>query len=792
MTQPLISPINSEQLPNHSGGKAKQIQQLMKRGANVPNTFVCVWDAYEKQLEEKTAVLSQLRQELSPIINPQKTYAIRSSANVEDGLNFSFAGQFESLLDVKGIDNILAAIEQVWQSTRAINLDAYVEMADSSKEQLCMAVLIQEMVKPVVSGVSFSKNPMTGLDETVVEAVPGSGESLVQEGTTPDRWIYKWGDWVQQPEATEIDESLISEVVTQTTEIAASFGSPVDLEWVYDGTAVHWVQLREITTVGNINIFSNRMSREMLPGLIMPLVWSVNIPMISNAWIDIFTELIGPHNITPDDLCKAFHYQTYFNMTTIGRFFTALGLPPETLEVMLGLEGGDQRPKFKPSGKVMRHMPRMLKFATDKLRYGKKLDEFLPTMDATYAAFAQKSIGEMDEHTLMQEIDALCEFTQKSGYANIVGPLLMQLYNGILRANLKKQGIDYNQFNLSHHMESIEDFDPNSHLDALNDQYRQLDESVQTQIAAASFADFQAMAGIAELQTAVAQFIAQFGHLSDSGNDFSKRPWRENPDLVLKMIIKREHVDHDGLMDSYKDEGAEKETYNWETLPLKRWTRLWLGWHYKRARQFRYFREAISFKYTYGYGLLRDYFLALSDHLVTRGIIQNGDDIFYLYKAEIDAIVNENAPGDYQTVIENRKQEMEAAKEIILPQTIYGNQAPPLQTYDKNQTRLSGIPTSGGYFRGPVRVIQSISEFDKMAAGTVLVIPFSDVSWTPLFAKAGAIIAESGGILSHSSIVAREYKLPAVVSVMGACRILQDDMLVTVDGFKGEVVLNEE
>jgi pyruvate,water dikinase len=61
-----------------------------------------------------------------------------------------------------------------------------------------------------------------------------------------------------------------------------------------------------------------------------------------------------------------------------------------------------------------------------------------------------------------------------------------------------------------------------------------------------------------------------------------------------------------------------------------------------------------------------------------------------------------------------------------------------------------------------------------------------------LFARAGAIIAESGGILSHSSIVAREYKLPAVVSVTGACRILQDGMQVTVDGFKGEIVLEGE
>jgi len=457
---------------------------------------------------------------------------------------------------------------------------------------------------------------------------------------------------------------------------------------------------------------------------------------------------------------------------------------------MLGLEGGDQRPKFRPSGKVLQHMPRMLKFSVAKMRYSREVDAFLPEIDQTYQSFAQKPVDDMDEQTVLSEIDALSEVNKKTAYANIVGPLLMQMYNGMLRSNLEKQGIDYEQFNLSYHMDSINDFNPNVHLDALQDQYSQLDASIKNQIVAGSYAGFQAMTGIDEFQTAGSQFIDQFGHLSDSGNDFSKRTWREDPDLVLKMIVNREQVDHDGLMDGYKEERSEKETYNWDTLPISQVTRWRLGWQYQRARQFRYYREAISFKYTYGYGLLRNYFLALADHFVQRQIIQQPDDIFYLYKPEIDEIVSDESQRDYQGLIQQRKQEMEAAQDVVLPEIIYGEQAPPLETYDDNQERLSGIPTSGGYFHGPVRVIKTISDFDKMIPGAVLVVPFSDVSWAPLFARAGAVIAESGGILSHSSIVAREYKVPAVVSVTGACRILQDDMQVIVDGFKGEIFLD--
>jgi len=104
---------------------------------------------------------------------------------------------------------------------------------------------------------------------------------------------------------------------------------------------------------------------------------------------------------------------------------------------------------------------------------------------------------------------------------------------------------------------------------------------------------------------------------------------------------------------------------------------------------------------------------------------------------------------------------------------------------------LSGTPTSRGYYQGAARVVRGIKDFEKVQTGDVLIVPFSDVGWTPLFSRAGAVIAESGGMLSHSSIVAREYDIPAVVSVSGACQIA-DGKLVTVDGYRGEVTIHAE
>jgi pyruvate,water dikinase len=135
-----------------------------------------------------------------------------------------------------------------------------------------------------------------------------------------------------------------------------------------------------------------------------------------------------------------------------------------------------------------------------------------------------------------------------------------------------------------------------------------------------------------------------------------------------------------------------------------------------------------------------------------------------------------------------RKRELQECREMTLPSIIYGDQQPPLMNHCGS--RLKGTPTSRGYYRGAVKVVRGIRDFDKVEAGSVLVIPYSDVGWTPLFTKAGALIAESGGMLSHSSIIAREYNIPAVVSVSGACQ-LKDNTVVSVDGYLGEILIHQ-
>ena len=776
MTQGFVIPLQKAGRRESAGNKARQLAFLARRGFAVPQTVVCTADAYLGYLAGDD-VLPALRAELAPWVDGSRRYAVRSSANLEDSLATSFAGQFKSVLYVEGLDEVLAAIEAIWAATRSEGVQSYLARHEIDPAALRMAVLVQEMVNPQVSGVAFSKNPLTGLSEVIVEAVEGDGQLLMQAGVTPARWVQKWGSWIERPEASAIAPEVIDEVATGTKAIARAYGRPVDLEWVHDGRGLMWVQLREITAL-NLDVYSNRISSEMFPGIIKPLIWTVNIPLVNGAWVELFTELIGPNDLDPNRLAKSFYYRAYFNMGAVGDVMALMGLPRETLELMLGIEGeGPEKPRFKPSRKTYGLMPRLLWAAAGKLRFGRRVEAFLPAARERFRAFHEADVSRLDGRALLGELDRLLALVRETAYFNIVTPLLMQLYNGLLRGRLRRLGIDLETLDVTRGMEELAAFDPNPALAEAKRRYDGLDSHVQERIGRDGAQALATLAPDDPFRQAVERLIEGFGHLSDSGNDFSVVPWRENLDLVLATIIAT--VPPEG--------GGDK--LGWEDLALPPLRRRLLRPIYERARRFRLYREAISSLYTYGYGLLRIYFLALADRLVEGGVIGAREEIFYLTEDEVRAAAaGELGAEACRSLVGRRQREIEAVRTVQPPTTIYGDEEVPLPAGSAEV--LKGTPSSRGVYSGPVRVVRGLGDFGRVQPGDVLVVPFSDVGWTPLFSRAGAVVAQSGGLLSHSSIVAREYGIPAVVSVANACE-LEDGTVVTVDGYRGEVAIGE-
>jgi pyruvate, water dikinase len=201
---------------SNGGSKAKNLHFLIRNHFPVPPGWVVSWDALSDYMLLDEALMEALRLELSGKIKPDQEYAVRSSASVEDDSHCSCAGLFRTILHVKGLDNILESIKDVWESSESAGYIAYRQKTPTSALPVKMAVIIQEMVPAVYSGVVFSSNPMTGLSETIIEVGRGTGGDESGNKLDPERWVDKWGNWLQKPDTGVIGEQLARHIVKQT------------------------------------------------------------------------------------------------------------------------------------------------------------------------------------------------------------------------------------------------------------------------------------------------------------------------------------------------------------------------------------------------------------------------------------------------------------------------------------------------------------------------------------------------------------------------------------------------
>ena len=774
----LIVSLDRRKLQKSAGNKAINLHQLIRQKRNAPKSYVCTWEAYPRYLANDSSLVADLTKELERIIQPGQWYAIRSSANIEDSLNSSFAGQFKSVLNVTTIADVIQAIWSVWSSTKASNVLSYLESHGIPENQLRMGVMIQEMVPPVYSGVALSRNPVTGADEIVIEAISGQGDRLLQGGITPFRWVNKWGYWLEKPIDTRIPLTLIEQIVEETRQIEKSLGYPIDLEWVYDGDQVFWVQVREISALNQKNVYSNHISREFIPGMIKPLVYSVNIPLVNSVWIEWISEITGDLGIQPEDLSKSFFYRVYFNMGILGRIFSGLGFPSESVEMLMGtLPPGAARPSFRPSLKTFSRLPWLIAFAYDKWTFAPKMKRALKRLDKKVDRVDFNNLELKSTQELASAIDQHFALMKEVAYYNVLGPLLMGMYNSSLARMLAQQGVEFNNFDLTEGMDELLEYDPSVHLENLHILYQSLPKEVKEKIRSGFLEEINSLPGTEDFVQGFNHLLHTFGHLSDSGNDFTAIPWRETPKMVLEMAVTFEPTPQ-----------SEHQKTKFSDLHVSGVRRILLGVFYRRAREFRLLREEISHLYTYGYGLFRYFYLAIGKIFVKEGLLVKKEDIFYLTDGEIRSIIHGEALTELpRQLVSQHKRNMATYQNISLPSIIFGEELPPLDNISNDI--LVGVPTSGGVYKGKVRVVAGLKDRDKVQDGDVLVVPYSDVSWTPLFRRAGAVIAESGGLLSHSSIVAREYNIPAVVNVSGATKLI-DETLVTVDGHFGKIFIH--
>ncbi len=643
----MIIPLNQSGRIGQVGSKARNLLRLQELGTRIPYTYCIPWNVHEAFQQNPDMIRGLLKRQIQQSVQSEKAYAVRSSANTEDALESSFAGQFKSFLYVRGAEDIIDCVETVWDSVNQDSIREYLAHHSMDPGTVKMGVIIQEMVPPRVSGVAFSRNPLTGLRETVVEAVEGPGTALMESGITPMRWVYHHKDFIVQEEEAPIPLETIRQVVEHTRQIAQKAAQPVDLEWVWDGETVSWVQMRPITAMDKARLYSNRISKEMLSGQIKPLVWDVNIPLVNGAWIDILTRIIGPNSLTPHDLAKSFNYRAYYNMGLLGEVFEKVGFSPDALEIMWGVAPkGKEKVSFRPDRQAMKLLPSMLSFLHNAWRIS---GPFPGTMDRLEKTFRRTldTIPTLDTpDKVLATLKEHSHTMKEAAHFNIVVPLSAVVYGYIFRRHMEKAGLDYARMDMSPPDRS---YDPQGLIRALHREWQAAPPDTKKDFEEGSLEQIAVCPAMDSLMMGFNELIHTFGHLSDNGNDFSVAPWREDPERIRQMIM--DHADNpveferSTSLDERDLSGARHLT-----------TRFW----YRRARRFAAYREKVSFVYTLGFGLFRPLYLSLGRMLAERGILSCPDDIFYLTHSEIEALAMEKQDaGDVQERIRAIRTEME-------------------------------------------------------------------------------------------------------------------------------------
>lgn len=311
------------------------------------------------------------------------------------------------------------------------------------------------------------------------------------------------------------------------------------------------------------------------------------------------------------------------------------------------------------------------------------------------------------------------------------------------------------------------------------------------------------------------EYLYDFGWRSDAVYDLADVPWIENPTIPLGNIARYVPMgDEDDPMIGFNAAVARREE-------LTARLRDALEGQPEKLAEFDELFEAAKYAYPLtedhafyidqmGVVLFRRFIRILGERLAGRGCFDDRDDVFYLHDREVrDAMANDT---DYRELVARRKAELEAC-ETVQPPPVLGTPPPPPQPgdfidpfMDAISTRLLGVkpPPEGevdpnvidgvagspGTYTGTARVVRSLEEAGALEDGEVMVCEMTLPPWVPMFAIAGAVVADVGGVMSHCAIVAREFDIPAVVgSVDGTSRI-ETGQTITVDGTNGDVYLD--
>jgi len=835
-----LSSIADDTLPS-VGGKAAKLARMAREGLSVPPSSVLPSDAFRRALEQH-GLLARAEAVAAGASDPdlpdairalpltQATrrrwiraaralgprVAVRSSGLEEDGDETSFAGQHETLLDVAPED-VPDAVLACWASLYAERALAYRPHPPAPG---ALGVLVQRQLTPTTSGVLFTINPLNGSwREMVVEAVWGLGEALVSGQVHPHWYLVRrprtlpaplrslqritarvrlqvlqrdLPDLEQQllpseaggPELVPVpapqrgrptlSDRALRRLCRTGLAVERLLDGPQDIEWAMEGGQLYLLQARPITAAGSPRsrddvIWTRRFIGERWPRPATPMGWSVIAPILDE--LVAYPETQAAH-LGGGPALQLVDGHPYVNATVFRHLaFKLPGAPAPRF--MLELIPPEEERAWRRRFAVAPHIAvyaSILRTTLEERRWRRfRWNPF--TNDRAWERFDTDLADALPRLTdpcidpetqLAEQLDWIRAYCGIHVCSLLFANIGYQLLEGSLAAWLPNRRDELLAL-FGSSAEGNRTVETHHALENLRRHATPEDRS--------RLAEGRAEGPFADT---LAAFLDAYGHRAEASWELMAPHWRDDPSQLVPLLenpitppapVRQGQVD-----DALGELEGELTASQQSTLRLL----------VERVRTYMRLRENQRFTFDRLLQATRDTVLRLGDRLVGRGVLDDRALVAFLDLPTVQRALRDG--GDLQATAEAARAEWERQAQEHPPAFLSATEPPPATS-----GRLQGLGISPGRHRGRVRVIHDLAEGAALLPGEILVAHAVDPGWTPLFARAGAVVLELGSVLSHGAVVAREYGLPAVVNIDDATLRLPNGTDITVDGQRGAI-----
>jgi len=733
----IIDFTNNKVKQEQVGGKFYNLIKLNKiLEINIPDAFCITQEDFNK---------NKILQRLKPGI----CYAVRSSANLEDLPGLSAAGMFETFLDLQDHEEILSKINLCFEAVNSERVRAYFKNRNIPLKSLKMSVIVQEMIFPEKSGVLFTRNPVNGKNELLLEMVDGLGEQVVSGKTLPTRIILN--------SYNSSDDPMLNHLVENAQIIKKIMKSDQDIEWAWKKGKLYILQSRpmvqykpklfhpeEVWTRANI--------AEIIPKPLTPLSWSVFREVIFKSYrfgyYSLFDRLLTnvihviPRKHSKITSPQSFSGHLYLNFETI---FNSFGkepfVSPEVLEIGLGFR--------VPPDLNIQDVPirdRIIRFIKSVIFLVENLIPSISMEVRLTKSITKRLSGDIFTEKPL-DLEKLLDSCRLIFGWHIAATARNFSHLGFLMKYLKfKKKRHYNQESIVSVLSLNNDNSKNDHIPG-SEKSREIIEQ-----------DF-------------------YQKDLDSG----QRNWNE---FELAPNSMSNYYNNNGTSpDSITAKSGRQEERKKHFSVIERK----LSKRFQKSLQL---RENLKYLLIRIYQQIGKYYMAVGEQLKQNGTFSKMENIFYLEINEVSSLINEDS-NKSENILKRKKLYQKQLK-MKIPHIFYKEFRPlPSRTAKNHNEILQGVGCSAGIARGFAKIVYSPDQGTGISSANIIIVPAADPGWTPLLLKSAGMISEVGGVLSHIATIARENKIPLVTGIDNITNLLKNGKEIQMDGLTGKVSITD-